>query len=190
MTDLTDEQSSAADEANTPLPERALTTADIAAQFAAKVRVETATADADKRREPPGSDRHDTHQGDPERDGKSQLPESPRLSDVEHSGQFAEIAAMVAELERQRTALFASVAALVEQLTLTGVAERLGGADSATVDRVLAELLGRLAQMLAPDIAAAAQAQGRPLSEAERALASGAGESDWSLLAKLLARLQ
>ena len=159
----------------------------------APTRAETATAEADKHKrctEPPGADRRNTHQSDPQTDGKRQLPESPRLSDVQHGGQFAEIAAMVAELERQRAALFASAAALVEQLTLAGVAERLSGADAATIDRVLGELLGRLAQMLAPDIAAAAQAQGRPLSEAERALASGAGGSDWRLLAELLARLQ
>ena len=58
LTDLSDEQSSAVDEAEAPLPERALTTADIAAQFAAKVNAETATRDADEHRRctaPPGA---------------------------------------------------------------------------------------------------------------------------------------
>jgi hypothetical protein len=193
LTDFTDEQSSAADEAETPLPERALTTTDIAAQFAAKAQAETATADADEHRHSPEAlraERRDIHEGDPQTDSERQAPKSPGLSDVRHSGQFDKITAMVAELERQREALFSSAAALVEQLTLAGVTERLGGADAATVDRTLADLLSSLARMLAPDVAAAAQRQGRPLNDAERALLSGAPESDWRLLAKLLARLQ
>ena len=174
------------------MPERALTTIDIAAQFAAKARAQTAAADASAQgqcTEASGSDRRDAQEGDSQTDGKRDLPKPRSLSDVQREGQFAEITAMVAELELQRAALYASVAALVEQLTLAGVTDRLGGADGETVDRVLADLLDRLVAIVAPEIEAAAQAQGQPLRETERAFLGGSQKPEWRALAQLLGRL-
>lgn len=171
------------------MPERALTTIDIAAQFAAKARAQTAVEREREQGERAEQDvprpgHRGASQDDLEADRRSPLSGYSVLSDA----QLAEIGEMIAGLERQRQALSTSVAAFVERLTLAGAAERLNGVDPEAIDRILADLLGRLVAMLAPDLEAAAQRQGRPLDETEQALLGGSQE--WRALAELLGRLR
>jgi hypothetical protein len=106
----------------TPLPERALTTADIASQFAAKAKVQAVASDVDERgefAELASSGRRGSRHDDPHEEQRH-LVEFMTLSDAQRGAQFAELAERVAELERQRLALLAEVAAAIESMTLAG----------------------------------------------------------------------